>query len=192
MNLRDKLNQNSLLVTIVAVVVLGLALAYLVYQGRGRGPGGAIDVWYYDLKSNDSDPIKRLFPAKNTELPPIKSPSDAGTDDASGVRASVFSCGSCEDHSQMFIGYLETYTQEYKDNMRQAATATPGGPNGPAGPMATNPMMPGMMQKGHLLSRADNIRWVESMTPEAMQVQAEIMKRCGGTDVPKACNPGTK
>jgi len=180
MSLRDKLNQNSLPVTILAVVVLALALAYLFYQRRPAN-GGVIDVYFYDLKSTDPDQTKRLFKGKNNDLPPVASPSDAGTPDFSGVRAWVFTCGTCDDPSQVFISHIETYTPEYKDNLRQPPVAT-------GGPM---PMAPMAMQKGHLISRVDNIKWVEMMSTDGMQIQQSIMSKCGG-EPPKPCLPGSK
>jgi hypothetical protein len=59
--------------------------------------------WYYDLNT------KQLFVAEVTKHIPIDAPSGPAPDGTkAGVRAFVFSHGSCADPARRFIGWLET------------------------------------------------------------------------------------
>lgn len=69
-------------------------------------PSTASAFWYYDLNT------KKPFRSKTLMCPPIEAPSGPAADGApAGVRAYVFSCGSCVGAEDSPI-YIETFTPE--------------------------------------------------------------------------------
>ena len=89
MNIREYLNNNSAVATIVAVAVLMIALGIMVLSGGGGGAGGG-QVFYYDLNT-------QTFSRQPQNSP---SPLDLGNgtykyfdgDLGSAVRATIFAC----------------------------------------------------------------------------------------------------
>lgn len=98
---RDWINNNSAVATVVIIAVLLAALGSLVW--RGVPPRvKASQVWFYDATAD------KLFTAKSTELAPITSP-----DGHEAVRAHFYSCGPCTAEAR-FLGYYEKFSPETK------------------------------------------------------------------------------
>lgn len=106
MKMRNWLNNNSAVVTILAVVVLILSLATIILSTRqGSFTPQDVPYYFYDLDA------KELFVGKSSQTPPIDTPAGGKR----GVKAYVYSCGDCADESTRFVGYLEMYTPEAKE-----------------------------------------------------------------------------
>lgn len=106
MDIRNWINQHSMMVTVVMLAVIALSVTAILWPGGGRSRPLRRPIYFYDLGTGS------LFVAPNTEVPPITAPSGK-----MGVRAYVYSCGDCGDEAQRFIGYLETYTPEAQRTM---------------------------------------------------------------------------
>jgi len=105
MGLRDSLNNHPVATTVVALLLLvGSAIGFMLMQDQGRRSAVFRDkVFFVDLKTGQQ------FIARYDRVAPIRSYSDA-PDEASGVRAYVFGCGSCNDDA--FVAYVERFTAE--------------------------------------------------------------------------------
>jgi hypothetical protein len=121
MKVRDWMNNNSAVVTILAVVILVISLGVIIMQTRGRGAPRTIDLYFYDLNTN------QLFVARSDQIPPIPAPSGPlrgqPGDLPAGVRAHVFACGDCPsglrgltpeqvEQRGAYVAYLDMYTEE--------------------------------------------------------------------------------
>lgn len=112
MSLREKLNNNPAVVTIMAVVLLAIAiciLGYVLFIKGGRGGTGTEQVIYYDIKSNTIKLIDR--PGTDPY------PDSPMTDAPDAYHATIFSCGECGEitdgmtadqlkQAGMFVGYI--------------------------------------------------------------------------------------
>lgn len=162
---RKAINNNSPVVMVVAVVVLAAAIGFIWFSMQ-KPTYEPQPVYFYDLGSGE------LFEGMSNDVPPIASASGADQ----GVRAHVYSCGSCADPSQRFIAYLETYSADAKAAMSGEAT--------------DDLMMdPSVMDEGHLVKRVDDEEWVSSMSEEGMMVMETIAEECGEMVQPTPCMP---
>lgn len=169
MKARNWLNNNSAMVTILAVVVLILSLATIIITMRPASyTPRVIDVYYYDLDT------KQLFVDKSDKYPPIATPSGG----QKGARAYVFSCGDCADESQRFIGYLEVYTPEAKKILEN--------PNADPAAMA-DPI--DVYEDGRLLATEQGQQWHKASSVQGFEVMDAPQTRCGN-NAPNSCNPG--
>src|SRR5687768_3923032 len=105
---RDWMNQNSAIVTILAVVILLGAVAFMVSRKMNKGGGPVGEAWYYDTVSNE------FFTDVTTKVAPFK--RENGNE---AVRAHFFTCGECtpktkDEGGERFIGYYEKYTDEVR------------------------------------------------------------------------------
>jgi hypothetical protein len=89
-----------------------LLLLVLVLAGIGwvalheRTVPGPQRLWFYDLKTG------KLFAAGIAELPPLAAPSDAPTDEPSGVLATVVRMAG---EPEPTIAFLQTYTPQARE-----------------------------------------------------------------------------
>lgn len=188
---RDFLNNNSALVTILAVVVLVISLGVIIMQTRGRGPMGPIDLYFYDLKTG------KLFIAKSDQIPPIDAPggpleTPQGPKPA-GVRAHVFACGECPSLDGMtadqvaqtgaYIAYLEMYTEQAKQMMTQAAQAAQGGGQAAPPPMMMDPT------EQTLVKRVEDTSWQQMYSQPGYMLADQAVKDCPDGTPAKACRP---
>lgn len=168
MKARNWLNNNSAMVTILAVVILILSLGFIIISNsRPSYTPRVIDVYYYDLGA------KQLFVDKSDKYPPIATP----TGEMKGARAYVFSCGDCKDESKRFVGYLEMYTPAAKDALEN--------------PKPINPDdMPGVdvFEEGRMIRGVNDADWVKANSMEAFNIQDAVQTRCGEVP-PKSCLP---
>jgi len=108
-NLREFLNNNSMIATLVAVLILVISLIIVFRQVSGprRSPGD-YKAYYYVLETGER------ITAPLAQIPPIMT-----EDGNEAVRAMVFDCGKCENESDFFIGYLLRYTPEGKQKQQE-------------------------------------------------------------------------
>ncbi len=132
MSLRGWMNEHPAATVVGAAAFLALVIGAVLLRG-GSGPGAlATEAYFLDLNTG------KLFDAKVSEIPPIAAPSGKPTAEGepAGVRARVFSCGSCRDASKRYTGFLETNTQDAKAAITGMSAR---GRRGPATPGAAAP-----------------------------------------------------
>lgn len=190
-----------------AWVILGVALLIATGAARLLGRHDAPDdaammVWYYDLGSS------RLFPASVDALPPIPAPQDPSHPSASseGVRAMVFSCGSCQDTAGRFVAYVEKYTPEARakrvispGTASESAPAMPGDrPSGsrmPASEKVLRGIDPEDSNEGLLIARVDpdtpaeDWKWRPKTDEAVAAIEEEAGARCGENGHLQSCVP---
>ena len=179
MGLREFLNRNSVLATVLAALVLALSLGFLFYHQRGSKTAPLADVYFYDLASTSANRADGLFTAKEDSPLPLDLPLGAPDAQPTGVRAWVFSCGDCADRSSLFIGYLETWTKEYREARLQIPEL-----------LKKRQPIPVAVRthQGRLVSSADEIKWYGFNTGEGQRIMGEVIKHCGETP-PTPCDP---
>ncbi len=170
------MNQNSAVVTIVAVVLMLISLGVIIMSLSGnRYTPRIVDVYFMDISDGS------LFTEKSDLLSPIDAPSGENK----GVRAFVFSCGECSDEESHFVGWLEMYTPQAKKIM--TAPAPIEGAEGD--PIANEMDMFEAMERGHLVSDASGKKWVPANSEKGFRVMEQIQTKCDGQP-PKPCFPG--
>jgi hypothetical protein len=172
--LRETINKHTALATVIAVVLIVGAIVFFLLRDRsGATPNPG--VYYYDLGSTAANPLDRLFPARNLDIPPIDAPSGKTQPDGSpaGVRAMVFACGSCDDAAARYIGYL--ITTPGKARGQQGPPGLPTGPMGPAGQVIRSPQ---------------SETWVPLTSGEGQAIMEAARTRCG-SEQPVDCLPGS-
>lgn len=184
MKIREFMNNNSALVTILAVVVLVVSLGVIIMNTRGPGVARTIDLYFYDLNTG------KLFTAKSDQIPPIEAPSgplqgQPGNLPA-GVRAHVYACGECPDLTGMtlqeveqagaYIAYVEMYTEQGK----AALTAGASGP--PEGPMI-DPM------EQTLIARVPELAWQPMYSDAGFRLTESGHRACPDGSAPQPCRP---
>ena len=139
-------------VAVIAVIVLIVAVVLIVKNMSGGGPKVQVgDVFWYDTGD------KKLYPAPQTELPPMTAPSGQ-----EGVMAYVFTEGSCDNANERFIGFLEKHPD--KEAFKQAG--------GLEGRIA--------LLERRLVRRPEDAEWIAAGTPEGQELTNMIMqyKQC--------------
>jgi len=182
MGLRDYMNNNSSVVTILAVVVLVIALGIIVMTSKGPGRNSYIvDIYFYDLNTG------KLFIEKSDQRPPITTASGpTPTGKKAGVLAYVSTCGECRNYAGMgveelkaagaFISRLEMFTEEALAAMDAAA----------AGQSAA---MDYDLMNAVLIKRVEDTAWVPIESSQGMRIMSAEAGRCpGGRE--KTCLPG--
>ncbi|MCE9591069.1 MAG: hypothetical protein K8S99_11150 [Planctomycetes bacterium] len=190
MEFRAWLDKNSAMVTIVAVMALLVSLVYIFMYSRGGEvtPGPRMQ-YFFDLGAKVNNPLDALFPALDSEVPPIRGAiSGAKMPDGSeaGVGAQVFACGSCADKSKLFIAYIEKYTPEARAKKLNPQHEEVGPSLGPD--MGPNFLA---MDQGHLVSTAEDrgAHWIEFMSPEGQRLRMMVNEKCPKGDLVR-CMPG--
>jgi hypothetical protein len=204
MQIREWVNKNSAVTTIVAVVMLFAALYYLWKTINPSPPPPITHVFYYDMITG------KLFPAPTAEFPPIETPDNSklANGDPAGVKANVFSCTRCRE-GEWYIGYLETYLPGAKaaqirmneETERMAKMPPPNpdgtippGPGGPGGPgmppMGPSPQDMLAISEGHLVASHEAVdKWFKQESPEGAALVNAAMKKCPDNKYPTQCFP---
>ncbi len=183
MKLRDFLNNNSALVTILAVVVLVIALGVIVMQLQPPRTAGAIDLYFYDMTSG------QLFTASSDQIPPIETSNGPHA----GVRAHVFACGECPGNlsgmtaeqvrqQNAYIAYLEMYTPQGKQALTAASQPQPEG-EGPPPSVMMDPM------EQTLVKRIEDSRWLSMYSEAGYRLTDEAITQCPDGSPARACRP---
>lgn len=174
---REWMDKNSAAVTIAAVLILVIALLNLYWCGdEGGSPGEAVDTYFWSVDKQE------LFLAKNDQIPPITAP-EGGV----GVRAYVYSCGDCSDAQSRFVGYVERYTDEYKDAMKKVREAAETGSQPPPEVMQ---FMEEDYSKHREVSGDGGKTWHAANTEEGRNITDAVLKMCEGKGGKiKPCHP---
>ncbi|MDX1683166.1 MAG: hypothetical protein R3336_08600 [Phycisphaeraceae bacterium] len=186
---RKWINKNSGPVTIGAVCLLAFLLYIIVTQLMPGSPQMEVpDAWFYDLKTG------QLFAAPSDRVPPI--PTDSGPLDngmPAGVRAHVFTCGSCT-RDEMFVAYVSTYTQEAKALLEKVNAAQKDG----GAEVSPDKMMEWQwkVEQGNAIKAVDievdqplADGWFAMESDEAYQISQKVNERCGPGKRAKPCSP---
>ena len=107
---RKFLNEHHLICITLALAFVGLSIAAIAVQLSDRSNSVAPTAFYYNLSTG------KLFTASPDEPPPIRVP-DSPTVNA--AEAFVFSCGSCADERERFVGYVVLYEPEAKKKLME-------------------------------------------------------------------------
>ena len=186
MGLRDTLNNNSSLVTIVSVVVLVVALGIIVWTSKGPSGGGrTVNVYFYDLNTN------KLFTTTNDQLAPIDAPSGpTAAGNKAGVMAYVYACGQCGEYDGMtveeveatgaWISRLEMYTPETIKAIEDAMKTS-------SNPDAAREEMGDT--NSSLIKRPKDSGWTPMDSPKGMAIMREQGTRTCPEGRPKFCLP---
>ncbi len=164
-NLRQTINENSMVMSIVAVVVVVLAIAWCVHVADpGQGNVGNRDAYYINYKTGAIS-VK----SADTRVPL------AGQPDL--VQVIYFSCNSC--HTKKAAYYMEYSPQALKALQQMKAQ--------PAGrPMA--PMAAQLQYGDQLVSRPTNPpHWVPEASPQGGKIMAT--RGCPNGKVFEICLP---
>jgi hypothetical protein len=162
MSLRESINANPALTSVLAVTLLLAAVAIALYASGVFG-GSRLSVtdksYFYDMQT------RQLFAAKATFVPPIEAPSGG-----EGVLAQVYGCGDCT--GERVIGLLRKYTPSAKLAIES------GRPPDPDGQLVRLP-------------HADSA-WVSANSPQGQKMRltaaADVYARCQGKE-PRPCFP---
>ena len=187
--IRTWMNNNSAIVTILAVVVLIMSLGIIVISQQ-RPSFEPVPVYFYDLNTG------QLFPGMSSDVPPIPAPSgglvlnNQVTERPAGVKAYVYSCTDCEDESSQFIGWLEMYTPDVKAQLENPQDFAP-----PADPESMEAEMAAMeaFDRGHLIGEpadnVSNIKWVPATSEEGFLLTQRVQESCGTDVIAQPCMP---
>ncbi len=200
MQIREWVNKNSAVTTIISVVLLFCALFYLMRTVFPPPPEPITKVFYYDIITG------KLFPAPVEEYPPIATPDNStlANGQPAGVKANVFSCTRCRE-GDWYIGYLETYLPEAREvqirmneemkKMSEQPLPEPGAAGTPA-PMPPPMMGPSpqemmLISEGHLVASQEDVnKWFKQESPEGAALVNAAMKKCPDNKYPQQCFPG--
>ncbi|MEX2671637.1 MAG: hypothetical protein WD294_05950 [Phycisphaeraceae bacterium] len=183
MNVREWLNNNSAVVTIVAVLVLCFALAFIIWN-NSPASYGPIDIYYVDLNTGE------LFTAKNTDYPPIAAPSD-NEGEQNGVRIHMYACGDCPsgltgrsldtlESDGVHVAYLERYTPEAQQALQRDMTES-----SPDDEMRYYEMI----ETGQLVRGPDRSDWVSVNSEPGYRLMSRFGERCSSGESPDICRP---
>jgi hypothetical protein len=170
MRFRNIMNNNSALVTVLAVVILICSLGFIIFQSRPYSYRPRIvDIYFFDLGTGT------IFLGKSNQIAPIDAPSGAGPEGVQlGVRAYVFSCGSCDNEADRFIGWLERYTPEAKQQLLNPPKIDEASPAGPE--------MIDTWEKGHEIARyrkdLKTLKWVVNNSDAGYKIMQDVQNKC--------------
>jgi hypothetical protein len=188
---RDFLNNNSAVVTILALVVLVGALGAIIWNSGGGGGQEFMQRYYYDLNTG------KLFVDSKSKIAPIDAPSGPYNGKQGGVSAVVFGCGECQssydgmtqeevEEAGAIIGWLEMLTAEAKKEMEQTKSGqrAPGGPGG----QSVRDLRPMTFMEGRLVKYPSEEDWYDAGSQDAMTLRSEAQTRCASGRL-KVCSP---
>lgn len=183
MGLRDYMNNNSSVVTIVAVVVLVIALGIIVMTSKGPGRSGYIvDIYFFDLNTG------KVFIGKSDQRPPIATDSGPTTDGKkAGVLAYISACGECKNYNGMTVDELKaagafvSRLEKFTDQALAAMEAAESGQNG--APIDYD------MMNAIVIKRPQDANWVPLESAAGMRILSEQETLCPGGAV-MTCLPG--
>ncbi|MHC5146290.1 MAG: hypothetical protein ACYSOK_04230 [Planctomycetota bacterium] len=138
------------------LVFVMIAIAQLT-PDTPNPPEESKQTWFYDLNT------KKLFIAKSSKLPPIKTASGELPDGTpAGVRAYVFMPTDQQQPTEPFIGFLETLSPEGRKIQK-----------------SYDPKNHNAKQwaKGRLFRRPDDQQWFPADSPEGMEIYTNCFNK---------------
>lgn len=158
---RGRINKNP---RIVVSVTLASVLVLLVTIGLLIPDRTAIEVreyrkgWFYDLNTG------KLFVADGDLVPPIEAPSGPlPNGEPAGVKAYVFSYAIEPNESERFIGFLETFQPETKEQEAAPTKKASGGAE--------------KWGRGRLIRRLSDEQWIPANSEQGKAILNELFSR---------------
>ena len=174
MSIRNTLNENPAITTVVAILVLVVCLGLVIWWMTGSGGGGRISdqSYYFDLNTGE------VFTAK-TASSPIEAPSgrtDAG--DPAGVAAQIFACDGCQ------ASYAGMTPEEIEDSGATLAflERTVNKPE-------LRDVEEGVTGQVTEVTRPDEIQWVNVSSPAGQRLVNRGLD-CPNGETAEPCYPG--
>ena len=176
MSIRDRVNENSSLFTIVAILVLVGALAYMFAGSIGGGGGGEIPDEQYFWDTQNQQFVARPM----SDVAPVK--LDSG---AEAVKAVVYSCSGCGADT-LEIAWLEKYPQKARAQLIKYREQTKGQP------LASSSMDPKLMklEAAKRIRSRDGGKWVPTNSNDGRKIMSILTNACDKGVRIKFCYPG--
>ena len=154
----------------IAAVVCLFAGLFIVWQfattfSRPASPPRISQAYFYDLNTST------LFLAPADSDVPLTTDSGEYQGHPAGVRAVVFSCGSCNDEQQRFVGWLEMPDPEFDQPILDSDN---GGEDEPS---------------GMLIRRPTGDQWHSLDSAEAEVIMREAQATCNSGGTLRPCHP---
>lgn len=162
-------SKKKVLKVVLAIVILGVAAGvYYAMSGPSAPPvqeGPPKYTWFYDAGSGE------LFSMPGGTEGPIEPPSGGklSNGEPGGVNAYVFSCGSCDNPAERFIGYVEVMPLEVRNRPFELRN-------------------PGLSLISEVKEGSKELAWVPAGSNAGGAITQGLMTRCGG-GAPKPCLP---
>lgn len=188
MSIREYLNNNSAVATIVAVVILVVSLGIIVWSNKG-GSGAAVDVYFYDLNTN------QLIVQQAGVVAPVDTGSGTvdygdGTTGPAGVMATVYACDNCDAIQEGMsaeevaaaggrIAYFSRYSAEAKALQEKMI----------AGEEVSDQEMEKIYMMGAKVSPPGSNVWVDEMSEPGMSLMDAVGNICSGGEQLVVCRP---
>lgn len=182
--IKKRLSESRTVTAFVSLVVV-LTCGYFIFHrtvGSQAIPTTPwANAWFYDLNT------KQLFVAKQTNLPPVDSPTGQTAEQTpAGVWAYVYTCTTCDDPKNQFIAWIEKLTPQAKSELHAMISSMKHG-YGEINPFETLNLWD---QNGRLIASTERpTLWYPSTSEEGETLRTDSLKRCGDGIEPKACPP---
>ncbi len=169
-NIREAINRNSSIISILAAVIAIIAIAFVVRELIPHKPSFNMNVYFYDLATH------KLVVRSASDTPPLT----GATGKPTLVKAFLYACGSCDNK---YIAYLMKYTKQ----AQAAVKAMQSGQTPAAGPNI-NPMQEEFILAQGMLVRSPDAgsKWVSANSAQGRQLMEP--KPCPSGNV-RACLP---
>lgn len=188
MSIRTLLNRNGPIVITIVVLLVILAVVWAISRMSGGSPAAVTalaETYYYDLGS------KKLFAAPTGQPSPIAARSGSTQEDGSpgGVLAYVYSCGSCANEAERFVGYLEQMSKEGRDALATMQSQNPGMRWEDVPPAGRRSMNVNPDESMIVARESLEGGWVPRDSTEGINIINEALAKCGEGKRPATCKP---
>ena len=161
--------QRAVVLPVVAAASLIAAAAITWWIARSftrpTSPSRIAQAYFYDLNTGT------LYTAAADETGPLETPSGSFAGHPAGVRAVVFSCDSCNDPAQQFVGWLEMPDAEFQLPSLEEDETTDDEPS------------------SVLIRREHGTHWHPIDSREAELIMEQVQQHCGEGKTPRYCHP---
>jgi hypothetical protein len=166
------MNPNIIKIVVAAALLIigGALIARQIGSASQTRGNAASQVYFYDLDSGE------LFAQPAEAMPPVDAPSGANK----GVRAFVYTCGSCADDQQ--IGYIQMLDEKGLAAHKQIAEVEEPG----------RQRLYALVQQHTFVApppaAGAEPRWISQSTPQGRELLEAYQKLCSGK-LARLCNP---
>ena len=177
--------KNNPAVTIVVAIFIITIGGFRIYRSVQPAVAEATawnKVWCYDLSAG------KIFVGTEKNAPPFAIEGAKALPDGSpaGVRAEVYSCGSCEDEKERFAAWLWKFTPDVQKAVQLVIDGKPGGF------VEDSPYDQGVARgdpNATLIASPDRTGdWVAEPSTRGTQIKAKLKDACKGKPA-KNCAP---
>jgi len=174
--MREWLNRNSAMVTVVAVVVLVAALGLVVWNMSSGRSGGAAQAYFFDPNT------QQLIPADAMKAPPFQ----VSTGPEQAVGAVVYACGegACGSEKSRQIGFLWRYTPKGLELAQQIASM-----GNTQDDLERRGLLAPQLELEKQYRKPDSDKWLNANTPETDQLLGTVYTACPSSKKAEICAP---